>query len=66
MLQRIQSLKPTLSRFFQSSTQSYQKMYVGNMAWTMNDESLRSLFAKHGEVSDAFIVRDRLTGNLIS
>ena len=65
MLQRIQTLKPVLNRFFQTCSPSLQKMYVGNMTWTMNDESLRALFAKHGEVSDAFIVRDRLTGNLI-
>jgi RNA recognition motif-containing protein len=63
MLRRIQNLNP--SRLFNSSTLNLQKLYVGNMPWGMNDESLRNLFAKHGEVSDAFIVRDRLTGMLM-
>ena len=40
-----------------------QKLYVGNLTWTTNEDTLRQLFGAHGEVNDAFIIRDKLTGN---
>merc|ERR1719215_2126829 len=55
-------LKNTLTRTFNSTSVVEQKLYVGNLTWTSDDNTLRSLFSKHGEVTDAFIVRDRLSG----
>ncbi len=37
-------------------------IYVGNLAYTTNDESLRAAFAAYGEVSSARVVSDRMTG----
>lgn len=41
---------------------AFQKLYVGNLTWTTNEDNLRAIFGKHGEVIDAFVIRDRLTG----
>lgn len=41
-----------------------QKLYVGNLSWNADEETLRELFGKHGEVIDSFIIRDKLTGSL--
>uniref|UniRef100_A0A7S1XHS3 RRM domain-containing protein n=1 Tax=Erythrolobus australicus TaxID=1077150 RepID=A0A7S1XHS3_9RHOD len=38
------------------------KVFVGGLAWETTEETLRSHFAKYGEVTDALIMRDRLTG----
>ena len=37
-------------------------IYVGNLAYQTNDESLRSAFATYGEVASARVVSDRMTG----
>ena len=37
-------------------------IYVGNLAYSTNDESLRTAFAEYGEVSSARVVSDRMTG----
>jgi RNA recognition motif-containing protein len=50
------------TKFFSNSTRTLQKLYVGNLSWTTNEDTLRGLFGKHGDIIDAFIVRDRLTG----
>ncbi len=39
-----------------------QKLYVGNMPFSMNEESLRTLFSQHGEVESASVITDRETG----
>ena len=38
------------------------KLYVGNLASTITDTQLQSLFAEHGAVSSAQIVRDQHSG----
>lgn len=38
------------------------KLYVGNLPYSMTDDSLRELFADHGNVQSANIVMDRETG----
>ncbi len=38
------------------------KLFVGGLAWSTTDESLRKAFAVHGEVSEARVVQDRDTG----
>lgn len=37
------------------------KLFVGNLSWNIDDNRLRSLFAAHGEVTEARIVHDRET-----
>lgn len=37
-------------------------IYVGNLAYSTNDDSLKSAFAAYGEVSSARVVSDRMTG----
>ncbi len=36
-------------------------IYVGNIAWSMNDQDLENLFAEHGTVTSAKIIKDRMT-----
>lgn len=38
------------------------KLYVGNLPWSVNDDSLRELFSTHGTVETASVVTDRETG----
>ena len=38
------------------------ELYVGNLPWSITDESLNALFAKHGAVSRAKVVMDRESG----
>ncbi|KAK2667337.1 RNA recognition motif domain [Fusarium oxysporum f. sp. vasinfectum] len=38
------------------------KVYVGNLSWNTNDESLRSHFSNYGNILDSMVMRDRDTG----
>ena len=38
------------------------KIYVGNLNYDTEEETLRSLFAEHGSVSSVSIITDRYTG----
>ena len=38
------------------------KLYVGNLPWSVNDDSLKELFSTHGTVESATVVTDRETG----
>lgn len=38
------------------------ELYVGNLPWSVTDESLTALFAGHGPVDRAKVVMDRDTG----
>jgi len=38
------------------------KIYVGNLSFDTTEETLKSLFAEHGEVEEVHIVTDRETG----
>lgn len=38
------------------------ELYVGNLPWSVTDESLASLFSAHGTVDRAKVVMDRETG----
>eukprot|EP00566_Odontella_aurita_P021948 CAMPEP_0113557190 /NCGR_PEP_ID=MMETSP0015_2-20120614/17654_1 /TAXON_ID=2838 /ORGANISM="Odontella" /LENGTH=236 /DNA_ID=CAMNT_0000458589 /DNA_START=37 /DNA_END=744 /DNA_ORIENTATION=- /assembly_acc=CAM_ASM_000160 len=38
------------------------KLYVGNLSYDTNDDSLRSAFGRFGSVTDAFLPTDRETG----
>lgn len=36
-------------------------IYVGNMSYDINDDELRSLFANHGAVKTAVVIKDKMT-----
>jgi RNA recognition motif-containing protein len=38
------------------------KLYVGNLPFTATDESVRTLFSKHGTVEKVSLITDRETG----
>ena len=39
-----------------------KKLYVGNLPYSMTDESMNALFAEAGAVIKAEVIRDRMTG----
>jgi len=39
-----------------------KKLYVGNLAWSTNDDSLRNAFSQAGTVVSATVMTDRMTG----
>lgn len=45
-----------------SSRDNPNKLYIGNLSWGMDDESLQELFSEFGRVTDAKVVMDRETG----
>lgn len=38
------------------------RLYIGNLSFSSNDQSLREAFSAHGEVVDVHVVSDRMTG----
>lgn len=38
------------------------KLFVGSLPWSINNDSLKALFAEFGEVTEAIIINDRETG----
>jgi cold-inducible RNA-binding protein len=38
------------------------KLFVGNLAWEVTADDLRSLFASAGTVVDAAVISDKMTG----
>jgi len=39
-----------------------KKLFVGNLPWSINNDSLRELFASVGEVVEAMVITDRMSG----
>jgi cold-inducible RNA-binding protein len=39
-----------------------QKVYVGNLSYNTTEDTLRTLFAEHGEVESVNLITDRSTG----
>lgn len=39
-----------------------KKIFVGNLPWSVNVDALRDLFAPFGEIVDAVVISDRMTG----
>ncbi|KKP61735.1 MAG: hypothetical protein UR56_C0008G0039 [Candidatus Roizmanbacteria bacterium GW2011_GWC2_34_23] len=39
-----------------------KKLYVGNLPWTLTNDSLKEMFAQFGEVTEAIIITDRMSG----
>ena len=48
--------------FRDDSKRSNAKIFVGNLAWSVDDAKLQNLFAAHGTVYDAKVMTDRETG----
>lgn len=38
------------------------RLFVGNLPWSVTSQSLKELFGKFGEVTDAVVISDRATG----
>jgi len=38
------------------------KLYVGNLSYTVTDESLGELFTSYGEVAEAKVISDKFSG----
>ena len=38
------------------------KLFVGSLPWSLNNDSLRELFAQYGEITEAVVIMDRNTG----
>ena len=39
-----------------------KKVFVGSLPWSVNNDSLKELFAAMGEIVDAVVITDRATG----
>jgi len=39
-----------------------KKLYVGNLPWSMNNDSFKQLFSEFGEVVEAVVITDRMSG----
>ncbi|OGM31376.1 RNA-binding protein [Candidatus Woesebacteria bacterium RIFCSPHIGHO2_01_FULL_44_10] len=39
-----------------------KKVYVGNLSYTMTSDDLRKAFAEFGEVVDAVVIMDKMSG----
>ena len=38
------------------------RIYVGNIAWAVNDSDLNCLFSQYGKVKSAVVLKDKVTG----
>lgn len=39
-----------------------KKLFIGNLPWSINEQSLKDLFAPFGEISEVVVINDRYTG----
>ena len=39
-----------------------KKLYVGNLPWSVNEQSLKDMFSPFGEITEAIVISDRYTG----
>lgn len=38
------------------------KLFIGSLPWSINNDSLRELFAQFGEITDCVVITDRESG----
>ncbi len=38
------------------------KLFIGSLPWSITNDSLKELFAKYGEITEAIVINDRETG----
>ena len=43
-------------------TMDSKKLYVGNLPWSVTNESLQEMFASFGEIVEAIVISDRMSG----
>jgi RNA recognition motif-containing protein len=39
-----------------------KKLFIGNIEWGATEEDLKELFGQHGEVEEAIIIKDKMSG----
>lgn len=39
-----------------------KKLYVGNLPWSLTSDALRDMFSSYGEITDAVVITDRMSG----
>jgi len=39
-----------------------KKLYVGNLPWSLTNDTLKELFATYGEITEAVVITDRMSG----
>ena len=39
-----------------------KKIYVGNLPWSLTSDQLATLFGEFGEVTDAIVITDKMSG----
>jgi RNA recognition motif-containing protein len=39
-----------------------KKLFVGNIEWGATEEDLKELFGQYGEIEEAIIIKDRMSG----
>jgi len=39
-----------------------KKLFVGNLPWSLNNDSLKELFSQYGEIIEAIVITDRYSG----
>ena len=38
------------------------KLFVGSLPWSINNDSLKTLFEAYGEITEAVVINDRMSG----
>ena len=38
------------------------KLFIGSLPWSINNDSLKELFAQYGEITEAIVITDRDSG----
>ena len=39
-----------------------KKLFIGNLPWSINEQSLKDMFSQFGEISEVVVINDRYTG----
>jgi len=39
-----------------------KKLFIGNIEWGVTEDDLKELFGKHGEIEEAIIIKDNMSG----
>jgi len=39
-----------------------KKLFIGNIEWGATEESLKELFGEYGDIEEAIIIKDRMSG----
>lgn len=38
------------------------KLFVGSLPWSINNDSLKAMFEQYGEITEAVVITDRMSG----